>query len=1193
MKKILVFICAITVAAHAQDFWQLRTSGVTNNLWSVAFAANQWVAVGEQGTILTSPDGSAWTPRTSGFPARWLVGVGFGTVNGASLWVVVGENGLILTSPDAITWTPRRTSGTRINAVAYGNGAFVAADDAGATYYSTDGITWNGAYYGSRNSFVRGLVYGAPHFVTTGLSGIGTNYDGISTTMRINAAPQMQGAAYGRHLYLVTGGANTYTSRDAINWAQQPATTAIGVQGATFFNNQFVAVGNGGGISTTFDGSAWTDRISGSTQTLTAVAAAPDSVIAVGFGGTILQSAPTLSVPNIVRSPSAVAEAVGGNVAFAVVARGADPLTYQWRKDGVALPGATSDSLFLSNAQLADAGNYSCAVANASGNAVSADAALTVLTTFAPADPVDATFTLGVSLSAAPRVAVAQLDGKILIGGNFLLLNQGVAQFGLARLNADGSLDTTFKPGSIDPNGSVNTIAVQPDGKILIGGSFISLNGVARRSLARLNTDGSLDSTFNTNLGGSPAATQIAVAPDGHFFGLFNTAAIARYNSDGSFDPTFGVIGINGSTEQRVDIQPDGKIVAAYTITNSGSPSAFIRRLNVDGSLDTNFPSYGLGSYSSILALRTLSDGRIAVVASNGVSTTVQRVTATGVIDPTFTAFSYGGSSGGVTSASISVDGRIWLAGSFNNLGGVSRSRLARLSSDGSLDLTYNAGSGPDVVPNFVTAFDDGRALVGGSFTRINTTSRAQLARLNAQSFGGANGPAVIALDSYYREVRAGDTLTVNVSATGSAQLTYSINSSSGSATGLTGPTVVFPPSTTQTSGAFSVMAVNSVSASIAQTLFVRVIPSAPVITAQPAALQTNSGRPITLAVTAVGTNSFSFTYLWFKNGSVITSATGSTYSIAKSTVNDTGDYTVVIRNSLGFTTSQTVHVGVDETARIVNLATRGTTTSSASPLIVGFVVQGLGTKRVMLRAVGPSLEQFSVPGFLIDPMLRVYNGSGVLIYTNDNWNQSNDVPGIASSPQRLGAFALNDGSKDAAGILTLTSGAYTAVITGAPVNGVETTGVALGEIYEDDIPQAPQSTRLVNLSSRGFVSPGASIMIPGFVTSTTSSAATKKFLIRGVGPALQQFGVTNVLLNPTLSVVDSTGKTVATNDDWEQNSNVDDLRAVTGKLAFPLAAGSKDAALLVSLASGQYTCLVSGVGDTSGTALVEIYEVP
>ena len=164
----------------------------------------------------------------------------------------------------------------------------------------------------------------------------------------------------------------------------------------------------------------------------------------------------------------------------------------------------------------------------------------------------------------------------------------------------------------------------------------------------------------------------------------------------------------------------------------------------------------------------------------------------------------------------------------------------------------------------------------------------------------------------------------------------------------------------------------------------------------------------------------------------------------------------------------------------------------------------------------------------------------------------------------------------------------YTAVISGKAVNGTETTGVALAEIYEDDATAG----RLVNLSSRGFVSPGASVMIPAFVTGNLATPTPKKLLIRGVGPALTTFGVPNVLANPTLSVVDSAGRTVATNDDWETNSNLAELRTVTAQLAFPLAAGSRDAALLLSLPSGAFTCVVSGVGNTSGTALVEVYEV-
>ena len=490
---LLLAALAFTRPALAQDFWQPRPSGVTVPLWSVAYAAGQWVAVGEQGPILTSPDGAAWTPRTSGFPTRWLVGVGYGTPGGNGLWVAVGENGLILTSPDAITRSARRTAGTRINAVAWGNGTFVAVDDAGSTHYSVDGAAWAGPFFG-RTTYSRGLAYGAPHFVTTGLAQIQTTYDGTSSTTRL-AAPQLQAAAFGRRLYLTTGGANTFTSRDAINWTQQPATTAVGVQGATFFNNQFVAIGNSGGITTTFDGTVWSDRVSPTTQTLLAVAASPDSAVAVGFAGTIRQSAASATAPSVTLSPTTTFEAVGGNVAFTATARGSFPLSYQWRKDGVDLPGATTDTLFLANVPIAQSGAYSCAVTNPVATVSSAAATLTVSRTLPAADPVDLAFTLGVSLNVAPRTAALQTDGKTIIGGNFLLLNEGQAQFGLARLNTNGALDLTSKPGSIDPNGVVQSTVVQPDGKILLGGSFTSINGVARNRLARLNADGSLDLT--------------------------------------------------------------------------------------------------------------------------------------------------------------------------------------------------------------------------------------------------------------------------------------------------------------------------------------------------------------------------------------------------------------------------------------------------------------------------------------------------------------------------------------------------------------------------------------------------------------------------------------------------------------------------------------------------------------------------
>jgi hypothetical protein len=577
-------------------------------------------------------------------------------------------------------------------------------------------------------------------------------------------------------------------------------------------------------------------------------------------------------------------------------------------------------------------------------------------------------------------------------------------------------------------------------------------------------------------------------------------------------------------------------------------------------------------------------------MVAGGVGLSVQRLTESGTIDSTYN--SYANAQLSLNSVSFTSAGRTWLTGGFTTISSSPRNQIARLDPEGFVDSTYDPGTGVLTAGNgtasstFVVPLADGGAILVGDFARINGISRPQVARLNAISFGGTNLPAIVELDSFYREIRVGEPFSVQVSATGSAELTYVATTPNGTITA-TNP-VSFTSNLTQNSGAYQITARNAVGSSTSQFFYVRVVPAAPFIVAQPIGFQTNTGRPLTLTVTAGGGSGN--TYQWFKNGLAIANAFGATFTIAKSAVADSGDYTVVIRNTLGFATSKTVHVGVDETARFINLSTRGNVGKSDSLLIVGFVITGPGTKRVMLRAVGPTLSQFNVTGVLADPILRVFNGSGAQIYSNDDWGSSNDIPGVATGESRVGAFTLPNGSADAAGILTLNPGSYTAVVSGKPNGTTETSGIALAEIYEDD---TNSSARLVNLSSRGVVSPGASVMIPAFVTATPGTATPKKFLIRGVGPALAPFGVANFLVNPTVTVTTQTGTVIATNDDWETNANVDELRNVTAQMAFPLPAGSKDAALLVSLPPGGYTIQVSGVNNTSGTALVEVYEVP
>jgi uncharacterized delta-60 repeat protein len=320
----------------------------------------------------------------------------------------------------------------------------------------------------------------------------------------------------------------------------------------------------------------------------------------------------TFSAPVIDYPPTPQATVAGGTVHFTVIAHGTPPLTYQWRKDGTNLDGggtvsgATADTLTLAGVGGADAAGYSVVVSNASGSATSADAALSV--TSPQAGDVDLSF--GAGLSRAEGWAVAlQPDGKILVGGKFALLN-GTPRNNIARLNADGSLDHTFANALAGPNGRVFCLAVQPDGRVLIGGQFTTVNGVSRGHIARLNADGSLDTTFLNGLTGvgddiyEPYVRTLALQTDGRVLigGIFVTINgvsrqnIARLNADGSLDTTFqhlsfaGASSSNGPSVQSIALQSDGRVLIGgeFFLLNDLYSNG-IARLNFDGSRDTIF----------------------------------------------------------------------------------------------------------------------------------------------------------------------------------------------------------------------------------------------------------------------------------------------------------------------------------------------------------------------------------------------------------------------------------------------------------------------------------------------------------------------------------------------------------------------------------------------------------------------------
>ena len=264
--------------------------------------------------------------------------------------------------------------------------------------------------------------------------------------------------------------------------------------------------------------------------------------------------------------------------------------------------------------------------------------------------------------------------------------------------------------------------------------------------------------------------------------------------------------------------------------------------------------------------------------------------------------------------------------------------------------------------------------------------------------------------------------------------------------------------------------------------------------------------------------------------------------------------------------------------SRIINLSARSTVGTGGNILIAGFVVNGTGSKQILLRGVGPTLAQFGITQALPQSHLALMTQAGSMIAANSAWGGG---AALAQAFTAVGAFALTPSSADAAMIQSVGAGAYTAHLSGVS----NTTGVGLAEIYDADT--GPTAAHLSNISARASVGTGSNVLIAGFVISGNTPETV---LIRGIGPTLGQFGVSGSLAAPELVLYDSGNNTLQTNGGWGGGASLVQAFARVG--AFSLAANSADAAILVTLPPGAYTAEVSGVNGSTGVGLAEIYEV-
>jgi len=368
-----------------------------------------------------------------------------------------------------------------------------------------------------------------------------------------------------------------------------------------------------------------------------------------------------------------------------------------------------------------------------------------------------------------------------------------------------------------------------------------------------------------------------------------------------------------------------------------------------------------------------------------------------------------------------------------------------------------------------------------------------------------------------------------------------------------------------------------------------------PLILIQPASSTVGTGARVVFSVLA--TDSSALSYQWRKDGADIAGATGAEIALQGVTPADSGSYSVAVRNAQGGTTmtsaaalTVSARAFVPPSSTLINLSTRAQVGTGAGTLIAGFVVGGSGAKTLLIRAVGPTLTGFDPVGLgagvvLADPMLEVTKSDGTVLLSSDDWGGD---PVIAAAAANAGAFALPAGSRDAAMIVTLPPGAYTALVTGK--NG--TSGVALVEIYDLDTSAA---SRLINISTRAQVQTGAQSLIAGFVVA---GSGPRVALIRAVGPSLTPFDPVNlragvVLPDPLLDLHTLGGPAFASNDDWYVGSGAAIIAAENAVNAFALVANSKDSALIASLNAGTYTPVITDKNGISGIALVEVYEVP
>lgn len=921
--------------------------------------------------------------------------------------------------------------------------------------------------------------------------------------------------------------------------------------------------------------------------------------------------------------------------------------------------------------------------------------ALSTIIQAAPGD-LDSSFSSGTGTDGIVTAVLPLPSGQTLVAGLFTTYN-GVARRGLARVNANGSLDTSFAPTIEAPaSGGVVTLLRDNTGRIYIGGIFTKVGSAERRGLARLNADGALDTAFSPALPLGAAVAALALSTDGTalFVGgilspasnlpLDNGQAIAKLRvSDGLAIPEFTAPGMSAydSYPAVYKILPlaDGRIVVAgeFSGVKGGNDHWNICRLRVDGSID---PSFTLGTpivWTQISDIDVDATGRIYLSGNfiqigSFTAGCIARLTAGGAID---TSFKFPAQVAGqydraiVNNLLITSDGWLIAVGDFIKYNGTEAKYIARVFEDGTLDTTFRPA-----VDNEVVAIEEdasGRLLIGGSFQTVNNSPAHNLARLTRNGDGPIYRSAPAA-----GTVVAGQNLVLTPALVGATA--YQWYRDGIAVPGATSPTLALASADIDETGSYTLVASNRFGSTTSSAIAVRVLPAGPG-TADPAfdlarepfnadhamtrnaddtwVAVLNGSKPQIVRYDA----SFNRTavlditgFSSFSAATVATNATGRLWLVGQFTLSSGLTRKIVRLTASGAfdpTFDNTtydpakIHVLSDSTAlllreqTLVKLRSSGAEDESfPSRRATCFAMQSDGRivcgsnpgasslELLRLNADGTIDPSFTAPAItglgrrgwqwpIYEVRDVAITSTGDIVATSTplfafaqfvRLGPSGELKSHYELSNVEGAYARLAGTDSNDGVFVLTLGSLSYIASSgtsfplrdqvqsslgcwiSPAQGVllrcgTGTGFsANGSTYLRVLDRAPGAFHLVNLSGRGIVGVDENALIVGFVTEGRSAPT----LVRGIGPSLKPLGVNDAQTDLALDLYQ--GSTVLhTNDNWP--TSLDTLFTKTGALSLP--EGSRDAAIAPTLNGGVYSAMLRPVSSPGGVGLAEVYD--